>query len=261
MKVKPKAIFFDSGHTLNAPRTGQWFIPPSFVPFFENELEKKFSRPKIMAAFAKADVYWDGHLLIETEQEEYDHFKNFYSLFFQSLGYSCITDELITGLAQETVYGDERYEFFDDVFTMLPQLAQRFRLGIISNAWPSLESVYIKRQLRNYFSTFIISSKIGTPKPDPKMFYAALEDLQLSPTETVLVDDNLRNLEGAYALGIQPILIDRANRIPNWFLKAYGIKRFLTRGIQDKELDLKSIWNKQWPFPKISNLSELESIL
>ncbi len=31
-----KAIIFDSGRTLNVPRTGQWFITPNFFNIIEN---------------------------------------------------------------------------------------------------------------------------------------------------------------------------------------------------------------------------------
>jgi putative hydrolase of the HAD superfamily len=33
-----KAILFDSGDTLNHPKSGHWFIPPTFTIFFEHDL-------------------------------------------------------------------------------------------------------------------------------------------------------------------------------------------------------------------------------
>lgn len=32
-----KAILFDSGRTLNVPRTGHWFITPNFINIIEKE--------------------------------------------------------------------------------------------------------------------------------------------------------------------------------------------------------------------------------
>ena len=39
------------------------------------------------------------------------------------------------------------------------------------------------------------------------MYLDALEKSGVSATETVFIDDNLRNLDGAAALGIMPVLI------------------------------------------------------
>ena len=45
-----------------------------------------------------------------------------------------------------------------------------FSLGIISDAWPSLERKYRLLDLRKYFKTFVISAQVGCCKPDRKDF-------------------------------------------------------------------------------------------
>jgi putative hydrolase of the HAD superfamily len=110
------------------------------------------------------------------------------------------------------VYDDEKFAFFDDTFTVIPKLFERFTLGIISNTWPSLDRVFRNRRLRHYFDTFVMSSVLGVYKPHVKMYTTALEELQLAPEETIFVDDSVENLEGAATLGMQAILIDRYNR-------------------------------------------------
>lgn len=130
------------------------------------------------------------------------------------------------------VYNDDKFAFFEDTFTVMPQLAERFTLGIISNTWPSLDRVFRKQQLRNYFSTFIMSSVLGVYKPHLKMYTTALNELQLAPEETVFVDDSIKNLEAAANLGIRSVLIDRYQQL-----------------VQDI------------PFPRITNLHELNAFL
>jgi FMN phosphatase YigB (HAD superfamily) len=93
------------------------------------------------------------------------------------------------------------------------------------------------------------------------MYNRALEDLKIRPAEAIFVDDNPRNLEGAYALGIQAVLIDRGRRIPGGFLKMYGLISHLRQSGRAPKQDLKTIWRNPGPFPRISSLDDLESIL
>lgn len=37
-----KAILFDSGRTLNVPRTGHWFITPNFMKIIDRKIKKSF---------------------------------------------------------------------------------------------------------------------------------------------------------------------------------------------------------------------------
>ena len=42
-------------------------------------------------------------------------------------------------------------------------------------------------------------------KPDPRIYQVALEQLDMAPAETVLLDDFIQNVEGARAVGMQAI--------------------------------------------------------
>ncbi len=96
---------------------------------------------------------------------------------------------------------------------LIPYLATNYKLAIVSDAWPSLESVYETAGLRKYFSSFIISSQLGVVKPDPKMYQTALYELGVDPSCALFVDDNLRNCLGAREVGIYPILLVRDKRL------------------------------------------------
>lgn len=66
-------------------------------------------------------------------------------------------------------------------------------------------------QLRHFE---IFSPEIcGAKKPDLKAFLAVLEKMNANPDEAVMVGDTLENdIFPAKAIGIKPVLIDRANR-------------------------------------------------
>ena len=57
----------------------------------------------------------------------------------------------------------------------------------------------------------------GRVKPHPTIFLAALDALAVAPAEAVMVGDSLEeDYEGARALGMRAILVDRENRHPGF---------------------------------------------
>lgn len=64
---------------------------------------------------------------------------------------------------------------------MIPKLKEKYKLGIVSDAWPSLLDVYANKNLDGYFDCIVISSILGVTKPNPKMYQTALNELELSP--------------------------------------------------------------------------------
>ncbi len=106
------------------------------------------------------------------------------------------------------MYNDRKFLFPNEVFQIIPKLSKNYKLGIISDTWPSLERVFKNVGLRGYFSTFVMSSKLGVNKPDELMFTTALDELKIKPEEAIFIDDNEMNVEGAQELGMEGILMD-----------------------------------------------------
>lgn len=200
-----KAILFDSGRTLNIPKTGDWFITPNFMKIID--LTKvTCSKEDVMRAIEIARQAEES--LVRTEEEEYLMFKNFYKILLEEVKYPDIKDEIIDLLAKDNVYNDEKFVFLEEVEDSLKKLKEEYLLGVVSDTWPSLERVFINKGLRKYFSTFIMSSVYGTTKSEETLFKIALDELGVNPKETIFIDDNEENLEVAERIGIQPILID-----------------------------------------------------
>lgn len=204
-----KAILFDSGRVLNISRTGHWFVSPNFFKFVD---EKKFNSTldsNKETAFRKAMEYIGGQPLISTEEEEFEHFCKFYEIFSEKLSELELSETHVQELAKDLVYNPEKYVFYDDVFEVIPKLSENYKLGIVSDAWPSLDRVYRHANLRDYFSTFVVSSIKGVLKPHELMYKTALEELNIKPEEAIFVDDNPRNCHGASRLGIKSIVLVR----------------------------------------------------
>jgi putative hydrolase of the HAD superfamily len=51
----------------------------------------------------------------------------------------------------------------------------------------------------------VISAEVGVMKPDPQIYQLALEKLNVTPAESVFIDDFTQNVEGARAVGMNVI--------------------------------------------------------
>ncbi|WP_142412850.1 HAD-IA family hydrolase [Hathewaya massiliensis] len=203
-----KAILFDSGRTLNVPRTGHWFITPNFFNIV-NKGNFEINENELELAMEKACNHINKILTVITEEEEFLMFKEFYEIVLNEIKYPYISKNIINDLAKDNVYNDEKFLFFDDVQPSLEKLSDRYILGVVSDTWPSLERVFINKDLRKYFKTFVMSSIHGSYKSEKKLFRLALDEIKLNPKEVIFVDDSESNLLAAEEFGLVPILIDR----------------------------------------------------
>ncbi len=89
----------------------------------------------------------------------------------------------------------------DTIRSLRPQ----YKIGLISNAWSGLR-VYISRNgFADIFDHMVISAEVGMMKPDPQIYYHALEQFGVIPQEAVFLDDFEENITGAQAIGMNAI--------------------------------------------------------
>jgi len=90
--------------------------------------------------------------------------------------------------------------------TLLSRLAERFRLGMVSNFYGNLVTVCHNVAVHAFFSVIVDSERVGYSKPDPRIFRSALDELRLTPADAVFVGDSLpRDMAGARAAGMRHI--------------------------------------------------------
>ena len=204
-----KAILFDSGRVLNGPVTGHWFITPNFWEYVDKAAFDSLDKNKVASAFAEADKYICTQKTMTTKEEEYQHFIKFYEIFSSQLPELKLTADAIENIAKDLVFNPKKYIFYDDALSVIPELNNKYRLAIVSDAWPSLLDVYEENNMTTYFDSIVISSFIGTSKPDSKMYNTALQELNIKPEEAIFVDDSLKNCMGALTVGINTVLLCR----------------------------------------------------
>ena len=64
-------------------------------------------------------------------------FLNYYYNVLKEIKYPNCNYELANKLADDCVYNDDKFVFFDDVKPVLEKLSKKYNLYIISNGWPS----------------------------------------------------------------------------------------------------------------------------
>jgi putative hydrolase of the HAD superfamily len=106
---------------------------------------------------------------------------------------------------------------------LLHDLHGRVKLGIISNASDTLESVLAERlEVDHFFDVIINSARVGLAKPDPAIYHVALEQLGVAPEEAVFADDQQHNVVAAAELGIHATLFAGAEEF-RAYLQGLGV--------------------------------------
>jgi len=207
-------IFFDLGWTIFRPAHNDWFINQKFLEYTSLDALTSLPQEKRSAAFDKAIKYLDNHHLLTTEKEEIEQFRGFYTIIAVELPELGITREQAGEIAEFKVFDTANYIFFDKSKETLLKLKERYKLGIISDTWPSADRILKSGGVKDLFDTKTYSCHLGVWKPDKKMYFNALEQMGLPPEQTVFIDDWEPNLDGAAMCGINPILIKTRTAMP-----------------------------------------------
>ena len=107
-----------------------------------------------------------------------------------------------------------RYGVFEDVAPWLKRWQSRYRLGMLSDAMPSILSFMDQWGILGFFDAAVISTQAGATKPDLKMYSAIAQKLDADPADCLFVDDRVDNLEGAVAAGMKAVQMARSEFLP-----------------------------------------------
>jgi HAD superfamily hydrolase (TIGR01662 family) len=110
----------------------------------------------------------------------------------------------------------ENFELYDDVADALAALrAAGLRIGLISNSARDVREFAQHHGLD--VDAGISSFHHGRTKPHASIFRAVLDLLEVEPSEAVMVGDTIADdIEGARALGMRAILLDREGTRPEF---------------------------------------------
>ena len=93
-------------------------------------------------------------------------------------------------------------EVDSEVLEILKTCRKRAQLVLISNATSRLPSDLRRLGIAGDFDYIINSSEEGYAKPDPNIYFAALNTVEATPEQALFIDDNAGHVAAAMRLGI-----------------------------------------------------------
>jgi HAD superfamily hydrolase (TIGR01549 family) len=109
----------------------------------------------------------------------------------------------------------ENFLLYEDALPVLEELRRHsLKIGLVSNGQRDLAEFAVHHSLE--VDAMVGSRTHGKLKPHPAIFTAALEALDVAAVETAMVGDSFEDdIEGARALGMQAIFLDRDGLHPD----------------------------------------------
>jgi putative hydrolase of the HAD superfamily len=100
-------------------------------------------------------------------------------------------------------------DLFEDALPALAWLSQRYPVVALSNGNADVHRVGIGQ----FFAGSVSARDVGVGKPDPRIFLAAADSLQLAPSQILHVgDDALLDVVGAHGVGMQTAWVNRTEQ-------------------------------------------------
>jgi len=228
MAKRIRRIFFDSGKVLVYPVSGDWLVPAQLA---DRQAELGFSSLRLGLNRMRAGAFLDHNHLVLTEDAEYEQFLEYYRILFDGIP-ALESGNFASVCAQARVRDYSTVCFYPDVVGAMARLKTEYRLGIISDAWPSIFGMYRTNGLHAAFDPFIVSSMHGATKAQRTLFDVALSSIEEEPSECLFVDDSIANCRIAAEKGMQVVVMCRG-----------GVPM------------------KKWNLPAVRDLTELEELL
>lgn len=109
----------------------------------------------------------------------------------------------------------ENFDLYEDALPVLEELRRHgLKLALVSNTNRDLAEFIAHHALE--VDVALSSREHGLTKPHPTIFRAALDHLGVPPENAAMVGDSPQDdIEGARALGMRALLLDRENRFPD----------------------------------------------
>jgi FMN phosphatase YigB (HAD superfamily) len=122
-----------------------------------------------------------------------------------------VADAGLTERLAEAFVTDAR-DHLDASVRVLGRLADRYRLGIVSNFYGNLAAICAEAGLAPLLGVVADSTALGIGKPDPRIFQHALAALGTAPAQAWFVGDSRpRDMEAARALTMRHVWIVEAS--------------------------------------------------
>lgn len=207
-----KHLILDCGGVLVYPRLGEWNLPFGIRKIL-GERARDIHTAKYLVAHRQSLEWLDESRLVKDIEEERGLRREYVRAMDVRMDWHMTADE-IERLTDDFTDNIDRYGFFDDIDPWLRRWREKYALGMLSDAMPSILVFMEQYGILKLFDAAVISTHVGAIKPSPKMYAAILEALRADPADCLFVDDRACNLEGAVAAGMSAVQMARSLALP-----------------------------------------------
>lgn len=188
-----KALLFDFGRVISAQKSKSLFEQ------YESELNLL---PGTINDIMFESLFWEKALVGEIDLPAY----------WQAIAPQLnLHNPSALQAFQKRYYRDEKIN--PDVFELLKMLIKHYQLAVVSNHPPGLNQWLKEWDIHWLFKQVVCSGDEGIAKPNPAIFYMALERLGVTVPEAVFIDDTEEHVIAAQALGMQALLFTTAGKL------------------------------------------------
>lgn len=216
---RPRAILFDLDGTLRINRPEGQEVFYGFLEGYGHHVDGNASRRAtrwIHGYWAdsdqlRVDLYLSGGSMAGL-------YRRFANRHMAVLGLDRARRESLLPTLTERMRLDYRPESVvpDGVPEMLEDLSRAgYRLGLVSNRDTGLQDSSERHGLKDHFEVVLEAGQVGRWKPQPELFWEALDRMGVEAREAVYVGDNYyADVLGARSAGLRPILVDPHGLFP-----------------------------------------------
>ena len=199
MNSEVKTIFFDVGNTLLFPNRERIHAPLAERGVALDSTHLRDLECRIKNKF--------DSLMTKDGSHDHSFWWMYYTQLFAEIGLKDepLRNQLVTNIRDSANWDQIRPGTRDE----LQQMANRYRIGVISNADGRIEDVLRRCEIADCFLSITDSGLVGYEKPHPEIFRQALETLHARPEESLYVGDVYSvDYLGATQAGMQAVLMD-----------------------------------------------------
>ncbi|MDP9260963.1 MAG: HAD family hydrolase [Actinomycetota bacterium] len=205
-----RAVLFDVDFTLAKP--GPELMPDGYVRCGE--------RHGLALEAARYEDARDAALIDLKRHPDLDHDEEIWVAFTErivvGMGGTQPVSHVVAVELTSRWQRHENFELYEDVMPVLDELRHAgLKIGLVSNSARDVRDFALHHALD--IDAGISSFHHGKTKPHGSIFKAVLDLLEVEPTNAAMVGDTLEDdIEGALALGMQAVLVDRLGLHENY---------------------------------------------
>jgi putative hydrolase of the HAD superfamily len=184
-----KAVLFDLGGVI---------LTSPFEAFAEYERAHRLP-PGFIRSLNAANSDHNAWARLERNAVTFEEFCRLFEAEARSAGH-----ELDAAAVMRLLAGEIR----PAMVTAVRRCQERLRTAALTNNFTLPDGDPAMTEIRELFDVIVESSRIGVRKPDPRFYELACAELDVSPGESVFLDDLGVNLKSARALGMTTIKVD-----------------------------------------------------